>query len=298
MHLTEHICQLLYRYECVVVPNFGGFLTHTIGAQIDEKEGVFHPPSKRVTFNKQLKTNDGLLANYMAEIQGISYEKALKIIDKEVGNWRSTLKKERLVLRNIGTLEINRDQKIVFSPLNRTNYLMSSFGLDILSSSKVQRKEAPAPRLSVPASPTKHPVRSLLKYTAAAAVLMLGSFVWKSLEKNQLEAMQVIAQEKISKKIQEATFVIANPLPEISLNLVKKPALKYHLIAGSFAQKSNAERKIAQLQKKGFDAKVVNTNSWGMRQVAFKSFESREEAVKVLREIRKTQAKEAWLLIK
>jgi hypothetical protein len=35
-----------------------------------------------------------------------------------------------------------------------------------------------------------------------------------------------------------------------------------------------------------------------MRQVAFKSFESREEAVKVLREIRKTQAKDAWLLIK
>ena len=39
-------------------------------------------------------------------------------------------------------------------------------------------------------------------------------------------------------------------------------------------------------------------NKWGLTQVAFDSYSSRNEATKHLYEIRKTVSKDAWLLIK
>ena len=128
--------------------------------------------------------------------------------------------------------------------------------------------------------------------------MILGTLTWKTVEKNQFSALEIENQETVTKKIQEATFVINNPLPEISLDLVKTPSKKYHLIAGSFAEKSNANRKVKQLLKKGFRAKIVNTNKWGLEQVAFGSYNTRSEAVENLKQIRETQAKDAWLLIK
>ena len=97
--------------------------------------------------------------------------------------------------------------------------------------------------------------------------MILGTLTWKTVEKNQFSALEIENQETVTKKIQEATFVINNPLPEISLDLVKTPSKKYHLIAGSFAEKSNANRKVKQLLKKGFRAKIINTNKWGLEQV-------------------------------
>ncbi|MDA9349687.1 hypothetical protein N9R21_07960, partial [Polaribacter sp.] len=32
MTVEKYINELLYRYDCVIVPNFGGFITNKIGA--------------------------------------------------------------------------------------------------------------------------------------------------------------------------------------------------------------------------------------------------------------------------
>ena len=67
MILAKHITDLLYRYDCVIVPEFGGFITNRIGAKLNESTQTFYPPTKQITFNSHLKHNDGLLANYIAE---------------------------------------------------------------------------------------------------------------------------------------------------------------------------------------------------------------------------------------
>ena len=78
MQLTTYIADLLYRYECVIIPGFGAFLTRYQSAHIDEISNTFHPPSKIVSFNKQLQANDGLFANYVASVEKFSYETALR----------------------------------------------------------------------------------------------------------------------------------------------------------------------------------------------------------------------------
>ena len=45
MKLDKYIEDLLYRNECVVIPNFGAFITSFNSAKIDN-EGIFTAPSK------------------------------------------------------------------------------------------------------------------------------------------------------------------------------------------------------------------------------------------------------------
>ena len=82
--LEKHISDLLYRYQCVTVPNFGAFLTNYKSAVVNTSGNAFYPPTKQVSFNSQLTSNDGLLASYIAEAANVSYENALEAIAENV----------------------------------------------------------------------------------------------------------------------------------------------------------------------------------------------------------------------
>ena len=73
---------------------------------------------------------------------------------------------------------------------------------------------------------------------------------------------------------------------------------KFHLIAGAFGQESNAFKKVKQLKRKGFNAQIIGVNKWGLTQVSFESYTTREEATEHLQIIKKSIAKDAWLYIK
>ena len=59
--LAYSISQLLYRYDCVIIPGFGGFVTQFKSAAIDRQAHSIYPPSKEVSFNSMLVKNDGVL---------------------------------------------------------------------------------------------------------------------------------------------------------------------------------------------------------------------------------------------
>ena len=78
MTLAKYISDLLYRYECVIVANFGGFVTNEISAKVNHFTHTFYAPSKQITFNSHLQNNDGLLANYIASSKNTSYAEAVE----------------------------------------------------------------------------------------------------------------------------------------------------------------------------------------------------------------------------
>jgi nucleoid DNA-binding protein len=82
MQLDAYIQELLYRYECVILPGFGAFLSQYSPAKIETQSGTFVPPSKQIIFNAQLQSNDGLLANHIAQVDESSYQEALQKIRK------------------------------------------------------------------------------------------------------------------------------------------------------------------------------------------------------------------------
>ena len=101
MQLSQYISDLLYRYECVTLPNFGAFLSHPISARINEGTSSFFPPQKQLSFNVQLKSNDGLLASYISDVENISFEVATSKIENQVSQLKLRLEKEKLSSSNI-----------------------------------------------------------------------------------------------------------------------------------------------------------------------------------------------------
>ena len=95
MQINRYIQELLYQHECVTIPHFGAFLTRSFQAKVSA-QGQFSPPRKEVNFNQLLTANDGVLAHYYAQKESVSYEQALRVIEKEVSSWKRRLQTQTL----------------------------------------------------------------------------------------------------------------------------------------------------------------------------------------------------------
>lgn len=307
MTLATYISDLLYRYECVIVPDFGGFITNPISAKLNTLTHTFYAPSRQLTFNSHLQKGDGLLAHYVATCKNITYKEAVSFIALEVDFYKNKLTTEKLVLENLGSFSLNNENKLFFEPSNEINYLTASFGFSTFVSpeikqstfaEKVRNLDANFSQKNQEKVNRKAPI--ILKYAAAAAVIFtLGTVGWKQFENyqyNNLVVKAVQQQQKLEQKIQEATFVISNPLPSITLNIAKE-TFNYHIIAGAFREPENAETKLQELLKKGYPARILGVNKWNLTQVAFGSFKSEKEAINKLNIINRTESKDAWLLV-
>ena len=309
MQLSQYISTLLYRYECVVVPGFGAFLTHKVSAEIDAQAQVFYPPKKRLSFNEQLQSNDGVLANYIATSEKVSYENALAKIAKQVAEIQQSLKQNETVsLKYVGDLSRRKTGALEFEPSYHLNYMTAAFGLSQFVSPEVKRDfpfkvvgDKEKEKTLILAS-RKRLKNAVIKYAAVAVILFgLGGFMVSNAYMQHIEKENIVAQEKarvaLDNQIQEATFLVNTPLPAITID-IEKPSGSFHIVAGAFRVKANSERKLRQLKRLGFNARVIGQNHYGLHQVVFESYKERRAAERALYNIKRTQDPAAWLLIK
>ena len=52
MKISTYIFELLQSHDCVIVPNFGAFVTRNISAKISSDGSRIFPPNKEISFNK------------------------------------------------------------------------------------------------------------------------------------------------------------------------------------------------------------------------------------------------------
>ena len=134
MILAEYLHELLLQHEIVIIPGFGAFVSNYKPAEINEETKEIIPPSKEISFNQQIRNNDGLLVDYVAKNQTVSHFDALKIIEKERENIIYQLDKgEQITLEHIGILFRNEQNEIVFEAQIEENLLLDSFGLEPVS---------------------------------------------------------------------------------------------------------------------------------------------------------------------
>ena len=309
MQLSQYISTLLYRYECVVVPGFGAFLTHKVSAEIDAQAQVFYPPKKRLSFNEQLQSNDGVLANYIATSEKVSYETALAKIAKQVTEIQQALKKNETVsLKYVGDLSRRKTGALEFEPSYHLNYMTAAFGLSQFVSPEVKRDlplkvvDAKEKETTLILASRKSRTNTVIKYAAVAVIMLgLGGFMLSNAYIQHIEKENIVAQEKariaLDNQIQEATFLVNTPLPTITID-IEKPSGSFHIVAGAFRVKANSERKLRQLKRLGFNARVIGQNRYGLHQVVFESYKERRAAERALYNIKRTQDPAAWLLIK
>lgn len=312
MKIEKHISALLYRYQCVTVPGFGAFLTEIRPASLDAETSTFYPPKKLISFNANVKNNDGLLANHIALQEKISYEAAVEAIRTETHNWfRELQNRQPLPLKNLGQLLYNTEGSLVFTPDTPVNYLTDAFGLGAIVSPAVKREELKqqaeaieekAPIIFTPESKRNY---SYLKYAAVFVVaLTAGTAAFKVYRDNEAGRQALLVekavQEKVQERIQQATFFIDNPLPAVELSVKSKNKIyPYHVVAGAFRSQANADKAVTQLNAKGFDAaRRIEKNKFGLYPVLYASYTTYAEAQQQMAAIKRSYNKEAWLLIK
>ncbi|MFK8273467.1 HU domain-containing protein [Capnocytophaga canimorsus] len=257
--LNVYVEELLFKYQCVIIPKFGAFISNRKSAKLFEDK-TFTPPKREITFNSSLVSNDGLLIKHISESSGVSYEQAESFISDVVETWKERLnKKEIISLGNIGFIKQTPEGRISFEASDNVNFLTDSFGMSTFVPHEVAPnvKFDPTPKTKEEA-PEKVPFEpvvvsnssattevkqeqtaneeekqekkgSLLKYVAIAIIgvglLGFGAYSYLQADKQAPEIViqDADVQKELQLKISEATFFNSTPivLPPVSLNVSK-----------------------------------------------------------------------------
>ena len=305
MQLSKAINSLLYTNDCVTVPGFGSFIVNKFSSVYDEKNGKFYPPSRRVSFNSKIKNNDGLLANFISNEDGIDFSVAVKNIHNEVINWKKKLNKEPLVLNNIGELSYNSDENIVFSPDLDSNHFLGSFGLPSIYYKKqpdlvsTYNESTLKKYNDLKGNSSISRVPDFVKYAAALVIIISTTFfLSKEYEEYNIQNQLILEQENRQKTIQRVESAVFDfgSIPAIELEIKVQPN-KFHIIAGAFGIKSNADKLYNNLLSKGYNPTKLPLNDKGLIPISFDNFSNRKEAVIALRQLQMSENKDAWIFV-
>ena len=141
--IEKHIFELLKHYDCVIITGFGGFILNPRSAYLNDITHQIHPPSKEISFNKNLCKNDGLLANYLTTEEDISYDEACIEIMRFSRKAKLKLQnKNSIFFENIGTLQSNHNGHIEFFADDSFNFNQESYGLRSVQLSKINNVQS------------------------------------------------------------------------------------------------------------------------------------------------------------
>jgi hypothetical protein len=334
MYFDFYIAKLLEEHECVIVPDFGAFISNEKPAYINESDGKIYPASKRLAFNPSLTFNDGLLVNSISFIEKISYNEAVDIVKKAVEQWRNKLQeKETLLMIGIGELFQNDDQKLIFSPLPVNNFHAESFGLHEVEIYAVSRKsailstvekeinyslaeeesETETEEVQVKHHHKTSKSRKVLYYSLTAYIpIIIG--LWAVLfftdpfnktnessfnpidlkHKDSKEVKNNSARSDIQKTENQPKKLNQQQLASI-VDISTGSSGSYYVIGGSFKSYKNAAVLQSEFLAKNFKSRIVKSANKQYR-VAYSRFASRSEAERFLQTIRQSENKSAWIL--
>lgn len=174
MDISTFISDLLLEHDCVIIPGFGGFICNYKPAEIHPILHTVSPPSKAISFNRNLKSNDGLLINFIAKGSNVSFLEAAEVVNTWVKSSMGLLKKgEEVLLRKIGKLHHDIEGNLLFEPDESTNYLKSSFGLRTLTVAPIMRGKV-IDFTEKFQQETKHVATSKKPWRMAAMILLLA----------------------------------------------------------------------------------------------------------------------------
>ena len=298
MDLAKHVGELLYFNDCVTIPGFGSFLLEKKDASYNESNNLYSPPTKSLSFNQKLQSNDGVLALHLSKLLDLSYEKSVIEIHKQVINWNEKLKISKLNLSKIGELSLNDEGAILFNPKKNINYLIDSYALKPVNAELINRSDLEKTE-NMPVYFTVNKNKPIKLFRYAASFIAVTFFATCALFLyNEAQNDRYIQKENklraIAKNNAVASIYNLGELPPIKITFKK-----FYLIAGSFQIESNADNLVKSLKKSGFNSsKKLNITEKGFFQVSISSHASAREAYNEMRKLKKNSINDIWVLNK
>lgn len=314
--VSHYISELLILHDCVIIPGFGGFVGNRKSAQLNRTTGALTPPSKQILFNKNLKTNDGLLISHIASQENITVERAKKNVTNFSSKSNEQLSKSKVLrLGKIGLFTIGEEGNTNFLQDSSTNYSLDAFGMKTTHHKTIKNKiktENKAEGVIQNIKKTNRTPKALLRIAAVMIPLIALSYLSLSQQEsintvytqmaslNPFSTSDVIAEiskENPSEKvlINVVAELIETPVAEETTTPVIRKNYTYYIIAGAFAKQTNANRMLNKLHRWNYNAEIVEGNK--LLRVSYDSFSNKDEAVLALIKIKQANP-DAWLLTK
>jgi hypothetical protein len=274
---------LLYDHECVIIPQFGGFVVNAQDFQFNAKEGKIYPKRKCVAFNEKLKTDDRFLTTEWAKKQSISQKEAsaeIANLAKEIKS--AILSQGELTFGVLGSFTYNTENRLAFSPNPDFNADLAVFGLFPVrlghSIPKVKKPILVAGPVAED-QPLIFPDTKPLKLSRSAYVYALVAFIIGGLgaffltEPASNQSQSSLNPIKIETKASIAPVVIPKALsvkPDtVQQKTIVTPVTAetpidqelIYLVAASFQSLAQAEKGLKEFKSRGFEqAEIVLKN--------------------------------------
>jgi CCDC81-like prokaryotic HU domain 1/CCDC81-like prokaryotic HU domain 2/SPOR domain len=365
--IDKNIQALLYQYDCVVIPEFGGFVANYKPSQIKKDTHFIYPPSKVLSFNRNLRTNDGLLAKDISEKKSITFEEANNEIKEIVEDYFTQLNNgKRIEFEKVGILYFDKNKNILFDPFNNCNFLLDSFGMEAFFAPKSNKANKPKEVLfseeiniklidpkkdnnyyfdkvefnDQPAVGFTKKESNWKKYAVAASIVSIlvysgiigyktdfrnpkyiskaelnpfkpsikhkyftrsNNLVFQSDENsNQFDSADVFLSGFLFDTISglETTIEDKDSIKKIELvnsNTIEPSEGNYYVVGGCFSNFENAKNYYSTLEKKGFNAQILERHN-GLYPVVYGSYQSKTEAENAQSKIIESDTNKAWIL--
>jgi hypothetical protein len=294
--------------------NFGGFICSNISANLNKKTGILTPPNKSILFNPQLKDNDGLLINHIAQSEGISQKDSkinlLKFVDQSLKNLN---KFKSCRFEEIGLFTLNSDKNIIFTQDLKTNYNLNSFGFQDIINNKITRDNSEIIEESLKLIKKKNNFTTKRLLKAAAIIIPLIGISFLSItqedrinkiytqianvnpisfKKDNVIVLKDQGNKEIKIKEEIQPEIINNEISQVFEEVII-PSQKFYIIAGAFSVEKNANKLKNRLNSWNYNSTIIKNEK--MMRVSYNSFDSKEQALISLSKIRKENP-QAWIL--
>ncbi len=139
--VASSISNLLYEHDSVIIPGLGAIVSTYKPAVIDHVQGLIQPPSKTLSFNPNLSTNDKLVIQHIQQQYQLPYEKAEEELQHYVSSIKTALdNREIIVFPKVGRIYVDYENNLQFLQDN-TNFNRDVFGLPTIQYYPILRQK-------------------------------------------------------------------------------------------------------------------------------------------------------------
>lgn len=129
LRIITHIERVLMVSDCVIVPDFGGFVLRRRPALFTAEKNAFSPAHNEIVFNPALNHDDGLLTESYMQMYGMNFCEAQQTLRQDLDEWKRILDDHGTVSSGrLGSFRRNEDGTLIFEP-KTAYYTIDVYGL-------------------------------------------------------------------------------------------------------------------------------------------------------------------------
>lgn len=349
--IIKGIKEQLFFNDYLILPNFGGFVLKSIPSHFSSNGGLIVQPTKKISFNAQLKQNDSVLVTWLQTKLNCNPSESLTHLLDFAEFCNTVLNtKRRLTFDSIGFFYLDFENNLCFEPQADSNFLSASFGLSPISIKELNSEVVTIKKETIfedreaikqneknsAVIPRKNYRRLMIAsmvfilcFSLLAALVsnrfmsgLLRASLFGSDNRTAYQAISYPSLLLVDGKANVNTYVAdANGIALIELNSTKNIAVKaleeslylkptsnlkpikynkkntsrhFEIVMGCFTVFDNAKRMVNKLLSQNVPAVVSGKNAKGMYVVGNGNFQTKEQALANLAEV-KSLFPNAWV---